>query len=86
LPLPSGGKVTKDYRFDGEQRVALAGVARSPIERLVAFKGERGWCALNLYSDTTGGFSRDYHALTPEGGDDAAGRPRDRLVSEIPIP
>src|SRR3546814_3226373 len=28
---------------DVDQRVALAVVARSPIERLVAFKNERGW-------------------------------------------
>jgi predicted dithiol-disulfide oxidoreductase (DUF899 family) len=119
--LPPGGKVAKDYRFEGErgpvgfadvfgdkqtlvvysymfgpqrerpcpmctsllsawdgeaqdveQRVALAVVARSPIERLVAFKKERGWHRLKLYSDTAGEFSRDYHALTPEGGDDAA--------------
>jgi predicted dithiol-disulfide oxidoreductase (DUF899 family) len=63
--------------WDGEardvgQRIALAVVARSPIERLLAFKKERGWHNLKLYSDTTGEFSRDYHALTPEGGDDAA--------------
>lgn len=63
--------------WDGEardvaQRVALAVVARSPIERLVAFGKERGWRALKLYSDTTGEFSRDYHALSPDGGDDAA--------------
>ena len=57
---------------DVEQRVALAVIARSPIERLVAFKKERGWRSLKLYSDTTGEFSRDYHALTPEGADDAA--------------
>ena len=38
---------------DVEQRVALAVVARSPIERLVAFKKERGWRNLRLYSDTT---------------------------------
>jgi predicted dithiol-disulfide oxidoreductase (DUF899 family) len=57
---------------DVEQRVALAVVARSPIERLVAFKKERGWRNLKLYVDTTGEFSRDYHALTAEGGDDAA--------------
>jgi predicted dithiol-disulfide oxidoreductase (DUF899 family) len=55
---------------DIEQRVALAVVARSPIERLVSFKQKRGWRALKLYSDTTGEFSRDYHALSPQGGDD----------------
>jgi predicted dithiol-disulfide oxidoreductase (DUF899 family) len=62
--------------WDGEaqdmmQRVALAVTARSPIERLVAFKKERGWRHLKLYSDPTAAFSRDYHAVTPEGGDDA---------------
>jgi predicted dithiol-disulfide oxidoreductase (DUF899 family) len=119
--LPPGGKVVKDYRFEGEhgpvgfadlfgdkqtlvtynymfgpqrerpcpmctsllsswdgetpdieQRIALAVIARSPIARLVAFRKERGWRNLKLYSDVTGEFSRDYHALTSEGGDDAA--------------
>ncbi len=55
-----------------EQRIALAVVARSPIERLVAFKKERGWKNLKLYSDTSGDYSREYHALTKDGGDDAA--------------
>jgi predicted dithiol-disulfide oxidoreductase (DUF899 family) len=63
--------------WDGEardigQRVALAVVARSPIERLVAFKKERGWRDLKLYSDTDGRYSRDYHAIGKEGGDDPA--------------
>src|SRR5712671_543918 len=54
------------------QRVALAVVARSPIERLVAFKRERGWRHLPLYQDISSEFSRDYHALMENGGDDAA--------------
>ena len=63
--------------WDGEardvgQRVALAVVARSPIERLVAFKNERGWRDLALYSDTDGRYSRDYHGIGKDGGDDAA--------------
>jgi len=107
--LPAGGKVPKDYRFDGEngpttfsqlfggkqtlavysmmygpkrerpcpmctsllsawdgeaadvaQRIALAVVARSPIERLVAFKMERGWRHLQLYADVAGEYTRDY--------------------------
>ena len=32
------------------QRVGLAVIARSPIERLVVFKKERGWRALPLYA------------------------------------
>jgi predicted dithiol-disulfide oxidoreductase (DUF899 family) len=56
---------------DIQQRVALAIVARSPIERLKAFKRERGWHHLPLFCDLSGEFSRDYHALTKDGGDDA---------------
>jgi predicted dithiol-disulfide oxidoreductase (DUF899 family) len=40
-----------------EQRIALAIVARSRIERLVAFKKERGWCQLKLYSDVSGDYT-----------------------------
>jgi predicted dithiol-disulfide oxidoreductase (DUF899 family) len=45
---------------DIEQRVAFAMVARSPLERLAAFKKERGWKNLKLYSDTSGDYTRDY--------------------------
>ncbi len=55
---------------DIDQRVSLAIVARSPIERLVAFKQDRGWRNLKLYSDTSGEFSRDYRAVREDGGDD----------------
>jgi predicted dithiol-disulfide oxidoreductase (DUF899 family) len=54
------------------QRVAFAIVARSPIERLAAFKKERGWRDIKLYSDVTGLYSRDYHAISKDGGDDPA--------------
>jgi predicted dithiol-disulfide oxidoreductase (DUF899 family) len=57
---------------DIEQRVAFAVVAKSPIERLVAFKKERGWRHLRLYSSATNTFNRDYHAENPESEDDAA--------------
>jgi predicted dithiol-disulfide oxidoreductase (DUF899 family) len=45
---------------DIEQRVALAAVARSPIDRLVAAKAARGWTKLKVYSDTAGDYTRDY--------------------------
>jgi predicted dithiol-disulfide oxidoreductase (DUF899 family) len=54
---------------DMEQRVGLAVIARSPIEKLVAFKKERGWRDLKLYSDPSGEFSRDYFAIAPDGSD-----------------
>lgn len=46
--------------LDVEQRMALVMVARSPIERLLKVKKERGWRNLKLYSDTSGDFTRDY--------------------------
>ncbi|PLP98357.1 DUF899 family protein [Cupriavidus pauculus] len=45
---------------DIEQRVALAMVARSPIDRLKAAKAARGWTQLKVYADTDGAFTRDY--------------------------
>jgi len=46
--------------LDVEQRIALVMVARSPIERLLAVKKQRGWRHLKLYSDLEGDFTRDY--------------------------
>jgi predicted dithiol-disulfide oxidoreductase (DUF899 family) len=62
--------------WDGEardimQNVALAVTARSSIDRLMEFKWERGWRSLKLYSDASGEFSRDYHAVSADGNDDA---------------
>ena len=54
---------------DMEQRIALAVVARSPIERLAAFKRERGWRDLRLYCDVDGAYSRDYFGMASDGGD-----------------
>jgi predicted dithiol-disulfide oxidoreductase (DUF899 family) len=42
------------------ERVALAVTARSPIERLLEFKKERGWQNLQIYSDTKGDYTRAY--------------------------
>jgi predicted dithiol-disulfide oxidoreductase (DUF899 family) len=46
--------------LDVQQRIALVMVARSPIERLLAVKKERGWQHLRLYSDLDGEFTRAY--------------------------
>ena len=54
---------------DIQQRVGLAVIARSPLEKLLAFKQERGWRDLPLYSDGSGEFSRDYFAIAPDGSD-----------------
>lgn len=63
--------------LDGEmpdiaQRVAFAVIARSPVERLVAFKQERGWRHLTLVSSGRCDFNRDYANEKP-GDDDQAG-------------
>jgi predicted dithiol-disulfide oxidoreductase (DUF899 family) len=54
------------------QRIALAVVGLSPIERQIAFKVERGWTHLPMYADVNGNFSRDYHAIMDDGTDTAA--------------
>jgi len=54
---------------DMQQRIALAVVARSPLERLLAWKQERGWKHLRLVSDINGAYFRDYFGLTPDGSE-----------------
>ena len=51
------------------QRISLVVVARSPIERLIAWKRERGWKNLRLYSDLDGAYFRDYFGLLPDGSE-----------------
>jgi predicted dithiol-disulfide oxidoreductase (DUF899 family) len=63
--------------YDGEmpdilQRVAFAVIGRAPIEKLVAFKKERGWRHLRIYSSGGNTFNRDYAAEDPEGDDHPA--------------
>jgi predicted dithiol-disulfide oxidoreductase (DUF899 family) len=63
--------------LDGEmpdilQRVAFAVIARGPIERLTAFKKERGWRYLRLYSSGSNSFNRDYANEDPDAGDNPA--------------
>ena len=63
--------------LDGEmpdilQRVAFAVIARGPIERLVAFKKERGWRYLRVYSSGGNSFNRDYANEDPDAGDNPA--------------
>ncbi|CAN7534569.1 DUF899 family protein [Phenylobacterium sp. LjRoot219] len=54
------------------QRIAMAVVGLSPIERQIAFKVERGWKSLPMYADVNGEFSQDYHAIMDDGTDTAA--------------
>ena len=51
--------------WDGEardvgQRIALVVTARSPIERILAFKNRRGWRHLRIVSDTNGDYTGAY--------------------------
>jgi predicted dithiol-disulfide oxidoreductase (DUF899 family) len=68
---------------DIEQRVGLAVIAKSPIDRLAAFKKERGWRYLKLYSSAGNTFNRDYFGETPEGEDIPAFNVFTRRGSEI---
>jgi predicted dithiol-disulfide oxidoreductase (DUF899 family) len=48
-------------------RVALVVTARSPIERLIAYKAQRGFTNLPFASDMSGEYTRTY--VNPEDGD-----------------
>ena len=45
---------------DIEQRAAFVMTARSPIERILQWREQRGWRNLQLYSDSSGEYTRDY--------------------------
>jgi len=58
--------------LDGEaphviQRVNLAVVAKSPIDRILGFTRPRGWRNLRLLSSSCNSYNRDYHAETAKG-------------------
>ena len=55
---------------DIEQRVALAIIGRSPVERQLAFARERGWTHLSFYQTVGDDFAIDYRALVD--GDEGA--------------
>ena len=56
---------------DIEQRVAIAILGRSPVERQLAFARERGWKNLDFYQTVGDDFARDYRALA-DGNEGAA--------------
>ncbi|MBA3549991.1 MAG: DUF899 family protein [Nannocystis sp.] len=54
---------------DITQRVALAVLGRSPVERQLAFARERGWRNLRFYMTVGDDFARDYRGLAPDGSE-----------------
>jgi predicted dithiol-disulfide oxidoreductase (DUF899 family) len=54
---------------DIAQRVALAVIGRSPVERQLAFARERGWKNLKFYATVGDEFARDYRGLAPDGNE-----------------
>ena len=53
--------------IDIAQRVALAVIGRSPVERQLAFARERGWRNLKFYATVGDDFPRAYRGLAPNG-------------------
>jgi len=49
------------------QRVNLAVAGKAPLQRILAFAGERGWRRLSLLSSACTTYNRDYFAETAEG-------------------
>jgi predicted dithiol-disulfide oxidoreductase (DUF899 family) len=54
---------------DVTQKVALAVLGRSPVERQLAFARERGWRNLTFYATVGDDFARDYRGLAPDGSE-----------------
>jgi predicted dithiol-disulfide oxidoreductase (DUF899 family) len=54
---------------DVGQHASLVVIARSPIEKLAAWKRERGWKHLRLYNDANGAYTRDYFGVAPDGSE-----------------
>jgi len=50
------------------QRISLAVVAKSPVERIRTFARERGWNRLRLLSSASNHYNRDYYGENSEGG------------------
>lgn len=60
--------------YDGEmpdilQRVGFAVIGRAPLAKLLAFRAERGWRHLRIYSSAGNTFNRDYAGEDPAGDD-----------------
>ncbi len=51
------------------QQVAIAAIARSPVERQIAFKLERGWDDLPVFATVGDDFPTIYGGLAPDGND-----------------
>jgi predicted dithiol-disulfide oxidoreductase (DUF899 family) len=49
------------------QRTNLVVIAKSPIERILAFARSRGWSRLRLVSSLGNSYNRDYHAEAADG-------------------
>ena len=54
---------------DISQRIAIAAIGRSPVERQLAFARERGWKHLKFYATVGDDFARDYRGLAPDGSE-----------------
>ncbi|MEO6918643.1 MAG: DUF899 family protein [Collimonas sp.] len=55
--------------LDISQRLAIAVIGRSPVERQLAFARERGWKNLKFYMTVGDDFARDYRGLAPDGNE-----------------
>jgi predicted dithiol-disulfide oxidoreductase (DUF899 family) len=52
---------------DLSQRIAIAAIGRSPVERQLAFARERGWRNLRFFATVGDDFPRDYRGLALNG-------------------
>lgn len=72
MELPCPGCTHLLDQLDGtarhvDQRVSFAVVAKSPLPRILAFAGERGWRHVRLLSSARNTYNWDYHGETADG-------------------
>jgi len=70
-PCPSCSSIIDAFNGNArhiQENIAIAIVARSPIERIGEFAAQRGWDKLTCVSSANNSYGKDYHAESEEGG------------------
>src|SRR3989442_15172614 len=70
MQFPNESKAYRAARNNAQhvgQRTNLVVIAKSPLERILAYARERGWLNFRLLSSAGNNYNRDYHGETADG-------------------
>src|SRR2546425_8115277 len=70
MQFPNESKAYRAARNNAQhvgQRTNLVVIAKSPLERILAYASERGWLNFRLLSSAGTNYNRDYHGETADG-------------------